>query len=50
MSFISGEMTTKLMMDIFSNDLFVGTPFSLMIIRLNLVNNASSAFTLISFS
>ena len=49
MSFIPGEITTKLIMDIFSNNLLVNTPFSLTIIRLNLVNNASSVFTPIDF-
>ena len=44
MSLISGEVTTRLMINIFSDDLLVGIPFSLMIIRLNLVNNASNAF------
>ena len=48
--FISGEVTIRLMMDIFFDDLFVGTPSSLMTIRLNLVNNASSAFALVGFS
>ena len=50
MSPISGEVTIRLMMDIFFNDLLVGTPFSLITIRLNLVNNASSAFAFIGFS
>ena len=43
-------MTTRLIINIFSNDLLVGTPFSLTTIRLNLINNASSAFTPINFS
>ena len=50
MSPISGEVTTRLIIDIFSNDLLVNTPSSLMTIRLNLVNNASNAFTPIGFS
>ena len=50
MSPIPGEITTKLIINIFSNDFLVGTPSSLTTIRLNLVNNASSAFTPIDFS
>ena len=50
MSSISGEITTKLIMNIFSNDLLVSTPSSLITIRLNLVNNASNAFAFIGFS
>ena len=50
MSLILGEITTKLIINIFSDNLLVGTPFSLTTIRLNLVNNASSVFTFISFS
>ena len=50
MSLIPGEVTTKSIIDIFSDDFLVGTPFSLTTIRLNLVNNASSAFTFINFS
>ena len=50
MSFISGEVTTRLIINIFSDNLLVGIPSSLMIIRLNLVNNVSSVFALIGFS
>ena len=50
MSPIPGEVTIKLMINIFSNDLLVGTFSSLTIIRLNLVNNASNTFIFISFS
>ena len=50
MSPISGEVTTRLIINIFSNNLLVGTPSSLITTRLNLVNNASSAFTPIGFS
>ena len=50
MSPISGEVTIRLMINIFSDNLLVGIPFSLMTIRLNLINNASSAFTPIGFS
>ena len=35
---------------IFFNNLLIGTPSSLIIIRLNLVNNASSDLALIKFS
>ena len=45
-----GKVTIRLIIDIFSNNLFVNIPFSLIIIRLNLVNNDSSAFTFIDFS
>ena len=38
------------MMKIFFNNLFINISFSLIIIRLNLVNNASSGFVLIKFS
>ena len=37
-------------MEIFSNNLFISIPFSLIIIRLNLVNNASSGLAPIEFS
>ena len=50
MSCIPGEVTTNLIINIFSNNLLVSTPFSLTIIRLNLVNNVSSVFTPIDFS
>ena len=50
MFFIPGEVTTKLIINIFSDDLFVNIPSSLINIRLNLVNNASNAFILINFS
>ena len=36
--------------EIFSNNLFINIPFSLIIIRLNLVNNVSSSLALIKFS
>ena len=38
------------MMKIISNDLFINIPFSLMIIKLNLVNNVSSDLAFIKFS
>ena len=50
MSFIPGEITTKLIIDIFLNNLLVNTPSSFMTIKLNLVNNASSVFAPIDFS
>ena len=50
MSPIPGEVTTRLIINIFSDDSLVDTPSSLTIIRLNLINNVSSAFVLINFS
>ena len=50
MSFIPGEVTTRLIINIFSHNLLVGIPSSLTTIRLNLINNATSAFTPIGFS
>ena len=37
-------------MEIFSNNLLINIPFSLITIRLNLVNNVSSDLALIKFS
>ena len=45
-----GEVTTRLIIDIFSNNLLVNIPFSLITIRLNLANNDLSAFVFINFS
>ena len=44
------EVTTRLIINICSDNLLVSTPFSLMIIRLSLVNNDSSALAPINFS
>ena len=41
---------TRSMMEIFFNNLLISTPSSLMIIRLNLVNNVSSDLVPIKFS
>ena len=43
-------MMARSIIKIFSNDLFINTPSSLIIIRLNLVNNASSSLASIKFS
>ena len=49
MSFMPGEVTTRLIINIFSDNLLVNMPFSLITIRLNLINNDSSAFAPINF-
>ena len=45
-----GAVMIRSMMEIFSNNLFISTPSSLIIIRLNLVNNVSSGLAFIKFS
>ena len=45
-----GAVMARSMMEIFSDNLLINISFSLMIIRLNLVNNASSGLALIKFS
>ena len=40
----------KSIMNIFSNDFFIGTPFSLIIIRSNLVSSSSRSFVSIELS
>ena len=45
-----GAVIAKSIMKIFSNNLFINIPSSLITIRLNLVNNASSGLVLIKFS
>ena len=49
MSPILGEVTTRLMINIFFNDFLVDTSFSLTTIRLNLVNNVLNIFIFIDF-
>ena len=48
--FILGAIMARSIIKIFSNNLLINTPSSLIIIRLNLVNNASSGLAFIKFS
>ena len=47
---ILGDVMVRSMMKIFFDNLLINTPFSLIIIKLNLVNNASSGLVPIKFS
>ena len=47
---ILGAIIARSMMKIFSDNLFISTPSSLITIRLNLINNASSGLAPIEFS
>ena len=47
---ILGAIITKSIMEIFFNNLLINTSFSLIITRLNLVNNALSSLAFIQFS
>ena len=47
---ILGAVMARSIMEIFSDNLFISIFFSLIIIRLNLVNNASSGLAFIEFS
>ena len=49
-SLILGAVIARSMIKTFSNNLFISIPSSLIIIRLNLVNNASSGLAFIKFS
>ena len=49
-SLILSAMMARSIIKIFSNNLLIGTPSSLIIIRLNLVNNASNNLASIEFS
>ena len=49
-SLMLGDVMVRSMMNIFSNDLFVGTPSSLIIIRSNLVSSFSRGLAPIELS
>ena len=49
-SFILGAVMARSIIKTFSNNLFISIFFSLITIRLNLVNNASSGLAFIEFS
>ena len=49
-SFMLDAVIARSIMKIFSNNLFISTLSSLIIIRLNLVNNASNGLVSIKFS
>ena len=47
---ILGDVMVRSIIEIFFNNLFISIPSSLIIIKLNLVNNVSSDLALIEFS
>ena len=47
---ILGDVIVRSIINIFSNDLLIGTPFSLIIIRLNLISSFSRSLVPIEFS
>ena len=47
---ILGDIIVRLIIEIFSDNLLINIPFSLIAIKLNLVNNASSGLAPIKFS
>ena len=49
-SSILGDVIIRSMMDIFSNNLFIDIPFSLIIIKLNLINSFSKNLASIELS
>ena len=49
-SFILGDVIVRSIINIFSNNLLIGIPFSLIIIRLNLVSNFSRGLASIELS
>ena len=49
-SLILGDVMVRLMMKIFSNNLLINISFSLITIKLNLINNTLSGLASIKFS